>query len=93
MNRETKRMMAKQGADKPSRPERRPSAPVTKKERTSPGEYFREVRGELKKVAWPTRPEVINSTIIVVIVVVIMTSLIFGLDWASAKFVLNLYGS
>lgn len=93
MNRETKRMMAKQGADKPSRPERRPAAPVTKKERTSPGEYFREVRGELKKVAWPTKPEVINSTIIVVIVLVIMTALIFGLDWVSAEFVLNLYGS
>lgn len=93
MNRETKRMMAKQGADKPSRPERRPAAPVTKKERTSPGEYFREVRGELKKVAWPTKPEVINSTIIVVIVLVIMTALIFGLDWVSAEFVLNLFGS
>ncbi|MFM7616167.1 MAG: preprotein translocase subunit SecE [Actinomycetes bacterium] len=93
MNRETKRMMAKQGADKPSRPERRPAAPVTKKERTSPGEYFREVRGELKKVAWPTKPEVINSTIIVVIVLMIMTALIFGLDWVSAEFVLNLFGS
>ncbi|MFM8971965.1 MAG: preprotein translocase subunit SecE [Actinomycetota bacterium] len=93
MNRETKRMMAKQGADKPSRPERRPAAPVTKKERASPGEYFREVRGELKKVAWPTKPEVINSTIIVVIVLVIMTALIFGLDWVSAEFVLNLFGS
>ena len=92
MNRETKRMMAKQGADKPSRPERRPAAPVSKKERTSPALYFREVRGELKKVAWPTRPEVINSTIIVVIVVILMTSLIFGLDWAAAKSVLKLYG-
>ena len=69
-----------------------PAAPVTKKERTSPATYFREVRGELKKVAWPTRPEVINSTIIVVIVVIIMTSLIFGLDWAAAKSVLKLYG-
>ena len=93
MNRESKRMMAKQEDEKKSRPSRRPAAPVSERNRTSPATSFREVKGELKKVAWPTRPEVINSTVIVLIVVVIMTSLIFGLDWASAKFVLKLYGS
>ena len=51
--------MAKQGADKPRAPERRtpPPAPATK-EKTGAKQYFSEVRGELKKVAWPTRKEV-----------------------------------
>ena len=51
-----------------------------------------EVRGELRKVAWPSRQEVINSTIVVLITVVVMTALIFGFDYASAKAVLFLYG-
>jgi preprotein translocase subunit SecE len=50
-----------------------------------------EVRAELRKVAWPTRQEVINSTIIVLIAVTVLTSLIFGYDYASSKFVLFLF--
>ena len=49
------------------------------------------MKGELRKVAWPTRKEVINSTIIVLIAVVVMTSLIFGFDYVSSKFVLFLF--
>jgi preprotein translocase subunit SecE len=91
MNRQTKRMMAKQGADQ-KRPDarRQPSAPV-QREKTGPREYFGEVKGEMRKVAWPTRKEVINSTIIVLIAVVVMTSLIFGFDYVSSKFVLFLF--
>ncbi len=91
MNRQTKRMMQRQGSDKPRAPERR--APTAQaRERTSPAQFFSEVRGELRKVAWPTRHEVINSTIIVLIAVIVMTSLIFGFDYLSAKAVLFLYG-
>ena len=50
-----------------------------------------EVRGEMRKVAWPTKREIINSTIIVLIAVVVMTALIFGFDYASSKFVLFLF--
>jgi len=89
-NRQTKRMMAKQGAERPRAPERR-SAPQQSRERTSPKEFVSEVRGELRKVAWPTKQEVVNSTIIVLIAVVVMGSLIFGFDWASSKLVLFLY--
>ena len=93
MNRQTKRMMAKQGSDKPRAPERRTApAQANKKERTSPRQFLMEVRGELRKVAWPGRQEVINSTIVVLIMVIVMTALIFGFDYASAKAVLFLYG-
>jgi preprotein translocase subunit SecE len=87
MNRQTKRQMAKQGADRPRAPERRASAPSPQTERTGPRQYFSEVRGEMKKVAWPPRSEIINSTIIVVIGLVVMTSLIFVFDWSSVHIV------
>jgi len=93
MNRQTKRMMARQGTDQPRAPEQRrqPASSAPKREKIGPREYLGEVRGELRKVAWPTKKEVINSTIIVLIAVVVMTSLIFGFDYLSSKFVLFLF--
>ena len=93
MNRQTKRLMQKQGGDRPKAPEKRsrPQAAPQKKERTGPKEYVSEVRSEMRKVAWPTRREVVNSTIVVLIAVTVMTSLIFGFDYFSAKLVLFLY--
>jgi preprotein translocase subunit SecE len=94
MNRETKRMMAKQGADGGPRkdaPRRQPASSAPKREKIGPKQYLAEVKAELRKVAWPTKKEVVNSTIIVLIAVVIMTTLIFLFDYASAKFVLFLF--
>ena len=94
MNRQTKRLMQKQGGDKPRAPDRRsrpqPGADV-KKEKVGPRQFLSEVRAELKKVAWPTRREVFNSTVVVLVAVVFMTSLIFGYDYLSSKFVLFLF--
>ncbi len=85
-------MMAKQGSDKPRAPERRsPAPPQPTKEKTGPRQYLSEVRGELKKVAWPTKKEVTNSTLVVLIAIVFMTSLIFLFDYGSSKFVLFLF--
>ena len=96
MNRQTKRMMAKQGTDKPKSrasdgEKRRPPSSAPTREKIGPREFLSEVRGELRKVAWPTKKEVVNSTIIVLIAVVVMTTLIFLFDYASAKLVLFLY--
>ena len=60
----------------------RKTAPAPSRKRTSPVHFLSEVRGELRKVAWPTRQEVINSTIVVLIAIVVMTTLIFGFDYA-----------
>ena len=67
MNRQTKRLMQRQGQVGPDgapvaqkRQQPRP-APRPTKERTTPAEFFRQVRAELRKVAWPTRPESVNS--------------------------------
>jgi len=90
MNRQTKRMMAKQGDQR--RPDaRRQQSAAPARERTGPREYFNEVKGEMRKVAWPTKQEVINSSIIVLIAIVVMTTLIFGFDYVSSKFVLFLF--
>jgi len=86
MNRQTKRQMARHGTDRPRAPERR-STPGPQVERTGPKEYFSEVRGEMKKVAWPTRLEIINSSLVVLVGLVVMTALIFVFDWAAVHVV------
>ena len=97
MNREMKRMMQRQGqvdADgSPTRKEapRPPAARVATKERIGPSEYARQVRAELRKVAWPTRNEVINYSLVVLITLALLITLIFFLDLAFAKSVLWLF--
>jgi preprotein translocase subunit SecE len=91
VNRQTKRLMKRQGGEGAAPAERRRPAPPPARERTSAKQFLREVRAELRKVAWPTRGEVINSTIIVLVAVIVMTTLIFGMDFAFAKFVFFLF--
>ncbi len=45
----------------------------------------------MRQVSWPTRPEVVNYTSIVLFVLVFMTSLVFGLGWSLSKFVAFLF--
>ena len=42
-------------------------------------------------MAWPTRAEVINYSIVVLVTVVLLTALIAGLDWVFGAAVLQLY--
>ena len=103
MNRAQKRMLQKQGAlgadgeqtrEKPQ--PRRTQAPrsqeAPREKRATPREFVKEVRGELRKVAWPTRPEVINYSIIVLVAIVVLTSFIALVDYGVSEFVLKLYG-
>jgi len=93
MNREQKRMMQRQGqagpdgAPTPARREPRP-ARAPSEPRTSPRQFLREVRAELRKVAWPTRSEVVNYSIIVLITIIVLTSLIAALDFIFGETVL-----
>ena len=99
MNRETKRMLQRQGVS-PEGPDagdakRRQAAATkrtkTKRDRTSPAQFVREVRGELRRVAWPNRPEVVNYSTVVLITVILLTLLIVAVDYVSAKSVLFLF--
>ena len=92
MNRETKRMLQRQGAvNEAGAPTRAVRQPRPKEERASIPEFIREVRGEMRKVAWPTRSEVINYSIIVLIAVVFVTALVAGLDYLFGSLVLRLF--
>ncbi len=53
-------------------------------------QFLREVRGELRKVAWPTRDEVIKYSIVVLVAVALLTTLIFALDFVFGEGVLKL---
>ncbi|HEX8769797.1 MAG TPA: preprotein translocase subunit SecE [Acidimicrobiales bacterium] len=97
VNRQTKRLMQRQGQMGPDgeptatrEPKARP-APRPQKDRTGPAEYIRQVRAELRKVAWPTRAEVINYSIVVFLALAILTALIFGLDYVFGKAVIFLF--
>jgi preprotein translocase subunit SecE len=99
MNREQKRMLQRQGQidaeGNPTRPQRQATQPRPQarpqSERTGPAQYVREVRAELRKVAWPTREEVVKYSLIVFFTIVFLTLLIFGLDYVVAKGVLFLF--
>jgi preprotein translocase subunit SecE len=98
MNRQTKRMLQRQGQldaeGQPARQKRSaPQAPrqEAKEGRTTPAQFVREVRSELRKVAWPTRPEVINYSIIVLVAVVILTAYIASLDFAFGEAIFKLF--
>lgn len=95
VNRETKRLLQRQGAvDEAGAPVRAPrSAPAPKaaEERTPPMQYVREVQGELKKVNWPTRDEIKNYSIVVLVTLVVMTAITFAFDYSFSKLVLFLF--
>jgi preprotein translocase subunit SecE len=88
LNREQKRMLKRQGAlnEKGARTR---AVRQARPERVGPVQYLREVRDEMRKVAWPGRDEVIRYSIIVTVCVVIFMVFVglfdFGLahlaDW------------
>jgi preprotein translocase subunit SecE len=99
VNRETKRMMQRRGSveadgEEPlaptlAPPPSRQAAP----ELSIPGrivEFGREIRSELRQVAWPTRQEVANSATVVIIVLVLVVALIFLLNYLLSHAILHL---
>jgi preprotein translocase subunit SecE len=96
MNREQKRMMQRQGVGADGAVTQRRAVSTQdvqrrRRERVGIRQYFREVRDEMRQVAWPSRPEVVNYTTIVVCVLVFMSLLIFGLGFGFSKFVTFLF--
>ena len=96
MNREQKRMMQRQGqvgADGTSGSRRTSAQDVQRRrgQRTKPAQFIREIREEMRQVSWPTRPEVVNYTSIVLFVLIFMTALIFGLGLGCSHFVSFLF--
>jgi preprotein translocase subunit SecE len=84
LNRQQKRAMQKMGEvneqGAPIRQARPTVAAQVAKERVGPIQYIREVRDEMRKVAWPKWPEIRRYSIIVLVTVVIVTAFVGGLD-------------
>lgn len=78
---------------KPPRPvaNKAPGAP-TKRERTKPRQFVREVIAELQRVNWPTRQEVVAYSIVVLVSVVVIATLISAMDFVFTNAVLALFG-
>jgi preprotein translocase subunit SecE len=98
-NRQMKRMMQRQGqvgadgAPVARKETQTRPAPRPPKERVGAAEFTRQVRAELRKVAWPTRAEVVNYSIVVFMALVVLTGVIFGLDYLFGKAVIYLFKS
>ncbi len=94
LNREARRMAKKQGlidADGQPVRQRRAPQPSSRDQRSSPRDFFDEVRSELKKVVWPTRDEVIKYSVVVLIFVVVLTTVVALLDYGFGEAMLWLF--
>ncbi len=103
MTRQTRRLLEKQGAlNEDGTPAPRSGAPANKPAPAAPSEdrgnviqrlrrFIDEVQAEMKKVVWPTRPDVTRYFLVVVALLVVLTSLIFGLDFLFSKLSMNLF--
>jgi len=101
VNRQTKRMMQRQGQTRgqveaePAVPlgEPTPSRERETRRRTTPAQFLREVRNELRRVAWPSRADVVNYSTVVLVTLVVLVSFIFLLNYLFSKAILFLFNT
>jgi preprotein translocase subunit SecE len=107
VNRETKRMMQRQGqmeadgspstrrapagAGQGRGAARTPGKGPSGRKRTTPVQFTREIRDEMRQVAWPSRSELFNYTSVVLTTLIIMISLIFALNLGFGKLITLLF--
>ncbi|MGH8988979.1 MAG: preprotein translocase subunit SecE [Acidimicrobiales bacterium] len=95
MNRETKRMMERrggstaEGAELETEPFEIGDVGVKPRavraagpRRTTPIQFAREIRDELRQVAWPTRDEMVTYSVVVFVTLILMVALIYVLNYA-----------
>ena len=79
---------ADKAADKPAKAEKKKDAkPADKKPGVFAriGKWFKDMKGELKKVQWPTRKQTVNNTLIVIACVVIVGIFIAIFDFIATN--------
>ena len=96
MNRQAKRMMQRQKSSGQDRMEamreRRSVSAPQRRTRVGIRQFLKEVRAELKKVAWPSRQEVIAYAVVVLVTVTVLTAIVFGMDFVVTKGILHVLG-
>ncbi len=91
MNREMRRLQQKE--EERARKRRQQGPQQRRRDRIGLRQYTREVRQELKKVAWPTREETTTYTVVVLVVTTVLTGITFGLDLLLKRGILQLLGA
>jgi preprotein translocase subunit SecE len=51
--------------------------------------YFRDVRSELRRVVWPNRAEVVNSSLVVIVTLLVMTTFVAIVDYAASLVIIQ----
>ena len=70
----------------------RPSSSDVRRERTSAAQFLREVRTELRKVAWPSRKEVVSYTVVVLVTTVVLGAIVYGMDEGIRRVIITTLG-
>jgi preprotein translocase subunit SecE len=60
--------------------------------RTTPALFFRQVVGELRKVIWPTRKDLVTYTVVTLVFVLFMVVIVTSLDYGFTKLVFEVFG-
>ena len=60
--------------------------------RTTPALFFRQIVGELHKVIWPTRKELVTYTVVCMAFVIFMVIIVTSLDYGFTKLVFEVFG-
>jgi preprotein translocase subunit SecE len=63
-----------------------------REQRTTPALFFRQMAGELRKVIWPTRNQLVTYTVVCVVFVVVMATIVTLLDLGFTKLVFYAFG-
>ena len=88
MNREMRRLQAKE--EERAKKRRKAAPQQRKRERVGFRQFLREVRQELKKVAWPTREETTTFTVVVLVVSFLEQDFSLALDFGLKNTILKL---
>ncbi len=93
------RIQKKQKADGTMSRQQQVAAAASRRQRSDRGSiierfrrYLHEVRVELKKVSWPTSEQMKNFTVVTLITSIVLTLVVFGLDFGLKELVLMALG-
>ncbi|EFQ81879.1 preprotein translocase, SecE subunit [Aeromicrobium marinum DSM 15272] len=65
---------------------------TTQGSRTAPVVFLRQVVAELRKVVWPTRPQVVTYFFVVLVFVMFMMAYVAGLDFVFGQAMFKIFG-
>ncbi len=85
MNRELRRLSQKEEKRRRQQGPQRP-----KRERVGIRQFLREVRQEMRRVAWPSRQELFTFSVVTIITTLFLTAITFGMDLLFKQTVLAL---